>query len=122
MTDLCYLASPYSHPDPAVRQIRFQVACEATAYLMRQGMHVFSPIVHSHPLASYGLPEGWDFWRGPDSHFLSLCQRFVVLMLPGWRESIGVQDEIHMRQAAGRDVEYLAWPPDTEEHEEVPRP
>lgn len=116
MNDLCYLASPYSHPDPAVRQVRYEIACEATAHLMRQGLHVFSPIVHSHPLAGI-LPAGWDFWQGIDVHFLGLCQRFIVLMLPGWRESVGVQDEIRMRQSAGRDIEYMAWPPEQEESE-----
>ena len=32
-----YLASPYSHPDPAVRQARWLAACEAAAWIMGQG-------------------------------------------------------------------------------------
>jgi len=113
LPDLYYLASPYTNPDPAVRQVRFQAACEATAHLMRQRMHVFSPVVHSHPLAAY-LPAGWDFWRPVDLHFLGLCQRFIVLMLPGWRESVGVGDEIRAWTATGRAVEHMSWPPEQE--------
>ena len=113
LPDLYYLASPYTNPDPAVRQVRFQAACEATAHLMRQGLHDFSPIVHRHPLTAY-LPAGWDFWRPVDLHFLGLCQRFIVLMLPGWRESVGVGDEIRAWTATGRAVEYMSWPPEQE--------
>jgi hypothetical protein len=50
-----YLASPYSHPNPAVREQRFQAACQAAAALLRSGQAVFAPIVHSHPLVAYGL-------------------------------------------------------------------
>ena len=113
--DLIYLASPYSHDNPAVRQLRFRVACEATVYLMQRGMAVFSPIVHSHPLAGLGLPDGWAFWQGVDMRFLTVCDRLVVLMLPGWRESVGVQDEIRVCETAGTLLEYMIWPPEPEE-------
>jgi hypothetical protein len=55
---MIYLASPYSHPDPAVREARFREACRAAAKLMRLGQPAFSPIVHGHPIAVYGLPNG----------------------------------------------------------------
>lgn len=41
---MIYLASPYSHPAPAVRQERYEAACAATATLTREGHPVFSPI------------------------------------------------------------------------------
>lgn len=47
---MIYLASPYSHPDPAVEELRFEAACEAACKLMQQGHHVFSPIAHTHPV------------------------------------------------------------------------
>ena len=59
---MIYLASPYSHPDPAVRKERFHAACQARAELIRAGWIVFSPIVHSHPLVEHGVPTTWDFW------------------------------------------------------------
>jgi hypothetical protein len=31
---MIYLASPYSHPDPLVREQRFRDACRATASLL----------------------------------------------------------------------------------------
>lgn len=95
MTDI-YLASPYSHPDPAVREQRYEQVCEATAALIRQGWSVFSPIVHSHNLVKYGLPTEWSFWQRMDSEMLAQCKMVVVLALPGWDESEGVQAETHI--------------------------
>lgn len=91
---MIYLASPYSHPETAVREQRFRTACMATAELMKRGENVFSPIVHSHPLVVHGLPNTWEFWQRVDREYLERCEKLVVLMLAGWQESVGVQAEI----------------------------
>jgi hypothetical protein len=44
---MIYLASPFTHDDPAVRQQRFEAACRAAAILISQGKTVFSPIMRS---------------------------------------------------------------------------
>jgi hypothetical protein len=67
---MVYLASPYSHPDPAVREQRFHAACRATAALLRAGCVVFSPIVHSHALVAHGVPTDWAFWQHADRRIL----------------------------------------------------
>jgi hypothetical protein len=103
---MIYLASPYSHPDPVVREQRFQAACRATAALLRAGEAVFSPIVHGHPLADYGLPTGWEFWERFNRTFLERCDEVVVLMLDGWRQSVGVQAEIRIAQELGKPARY----------------
>jgi hypothetical protein len=94
-TSLVYLASPYSHDDSSVRQERFQAACRAAAHLVRAGLHVFSPIAHSHPIAlAGGLPTGWEYWEAYDEAVLSTCRALAVLELDGWRDSRGVQGEV----------------------------
>ncbi len=105
---MIYLASPYSHPDPAVREQRFRAACRAAVALLRAGHLVFSPITHSHPLAQHGLPGNWQFWERYDREFLERCDEVVVLMLPGWKESVGVQAEIRIAGELGKPVRYLA--------------
>ena len=40
---MIYLASPYSHPDPAVREERFREACRAAAKLISLGRIVSRP-------------------------------------------------------------------------------
>ena len=104
---MIYLASPYSHPDPAVRQGRFCAACQAAAGLMRVGHAVFSPIAHCHPLVEFGLPTDWEFWQRCDIEHLKRCDEVVVLTLDGWEASAGVQAEIRIATELGRPVSYL---------------
>ena len=105
---MIYLASPYSHPDPNVREQRYQAACRATAELLRSGEPAFSPIVHSHVLVRFGLPGDWEFWQRSDRALLCRCQRLVVLTLDGWRESRGVQAEIDLAIELDLPIGYLA--------------
>jgi nucleoside 2-deoxyribosyltransferase len=112
---MIYLASPYSHPDPAVRQERYEAVCQAAAELISRGHIVFSPVAHSHTIATYGLPGDWEFWQRTDRWFIRHCQRLVVLTLPGWRESQGVAAEMEIARGLGKPVVLLApvshpWP------------
>ena len=105
---MIYLASPYSHPDRAVRELRFREACRAAAKFMRCGQVVFSPIAHGHCICTYGLPTDWRFWEPFDRHHLERCDEFVVLMIDGWHESVGVQAEIRIAGEFGKPVRYVA--------------
>lgn len=105
---MIYLASPYSHPDPAVREERYRAACRAAATLLLAGQPVYSPIAHSHPLVAYGLPADWSFWQRHDREMLARCDEVLVLMLPGWRESVGVREEVRLACELGKPVGYLA--------------
>ncbi|MGE3807078.1 MAG: DUF1937 family protein [Gemmataceae bacterium] len=104
---MIYLASPYTSPDPRIREHRFREACRMTAALVHAGHVVFSPVVHSHFLADYGLPNTWAFWRGQDTVFLEKADVLVVLMLDGWRESVGVAGEIQIARELGKPIDYL---------------
>jgi hypothetical protein len=108
MTELTYLATPYSHPDAAVRQARFDAVNGVAARMMAEGQHVFSPISHGHSIALAGdLPTGWEYWATMDRRHLGICTRLVVLRLDGWRESVGVQHEIEIAEAMGIPVEFI---------------
>ena len=107
---MIYLASPYSHPDPKVREARWREACRTAAFLMKGGQFVFSPIAHTHPIAEFGLPGGWEFWERFDREMLSACDELQVLMLDGWRESKGVSAEIRIAQELGLAVSYREPP------------
>jgi len=111
MKTLVYLASPYSHDDQAVRQWRFDRINEAASFLMRRGLHIFSPISECHPIAmAGGLPTDWAFWKDYDEAILSMCRALVVLMLPGWDKSTGVAGETQI--ARRLDIEMLWTYPD----------
>lgn len=93
---MIYLASPYTHDNPFVRQDRFEAACRKAAELLESGKNVFSPIAHSVPIQTHGTLAvcDWNFWRRFDFEMLSKCDVLYVLTLPGWEASTGVLAEI----------------------------
>jgi len=105
---LVYLATPYSHDDPAIREQRFREVNRVAAEMMRQGVHVFSPISHTHPIAECGdLPKGWEYWQAYDRAMLRACGKVAVLMQDGWENSVGVQAEIGLARELGLPVEFI---------------
>ena len=111
MTEIVYLATPYSDPDPVVMDARFKVVNHVAAILMAQGVFVFSPISHTHPIALAGdLPRGWEFWEGYDRAMIGACQRLVVLKQDGWTQSTGVRSEIKIATELRLPVEYIEVP------------
>ncbi len=101
---MIYLANPYTHPDPAMREARFKAACRQAAEMFRCGIPVFSPIAYSHAIAAHDLPLEWEFWERFDRVFLETCDEVWVLTLDGWRESRGVQAEIALAHELGKPV------------------
>lgn len=96
---MIYLASPYTHPDPFVMEWRYLMALRRMVEHLREGQHVYGPIVHNHELRRFGnLPPTWEFWQVYDFDMLCRCDKLEVLMLPGWQQSVGVTAEV--RRAA----------------------
>ena len=104
---IVYLAAPYSHDDPAVKQQRFDLINQVAAHFMNDGLTIFSPISMSHPIAKYGLPTDWDFWCNCDTKFIKASCELMVLQLPGWQESTGVTAEIEIANALDIPVTYI---------------
>jgi hypothetical protein len=105
---LVYLAVPYSHTDSNVKELRFHAANKKGAELMKQGLMVFSPISHSHPMSiDAELPGDWEFWEQFDRAYLSCCHKLFVLMIDGWKTSTGVQAEIKIALEMGLPIEYI---------------
>jgi len=107
---MIYLASPYSHPDPLVREARFDAACRPTADLIRGGEPVVAPVVMGHPLVRYGIAGDWSFWQPLAKVYLRRCDELVVLQLDGRRESEGVRAEIALASALGKRVHFREVP------------
>lgn len=106
---LTYLASPYTHAEAVVRHQRFKLACEVAARMMMYGECVFSPIAHSHPIEQTGVIRCPDhaFWMKQDRAILKHADKLAVLMLDGWKDSKGVQEEIATATAMGIPIEYV---------------
>lgn len=90
---------------------RHLTVCRFAAKLMGEdGRFVFSPISHTHPIAEQGrLRRGWEFWECYDRTMIGCCDDLLVLCLPGWEQSTGVQAEIKIAQEFGIPIDYAQY-------------
>ena len=112
---MIYLAVPYTHDDPQIRLDRFNAANAMAARLMCLGQNIFSPISHSHPIVESMICRNnmndklytWQYWKQYDFEMMRMCDGMYVLMLDGWKESVGVKAEIEYAKELELRVEYL---------------
>ena len=109
MSEIIYLACPYSHPSKVVRNWRYETANVVAGALMREGNVVFSPLSHSVPIAEK-MPKEFDqdtdFWLKQDIAILDKCSKMIVLCLALWKESTGVGLEIDYCNAHNIPIDY----------------
>lgn len=103
-----YLASPYSHEDPFIREERYLRAMKVLSSLLLVGQYVYSPIVHCHELAKVAnLPKTADFWRRYNFHMLAQCEDLLILRIDGWESSVGIAEEKAEAERLNLPVSYL---------------
>lgn len=111
MIKLYYLASPYSHADAWMRELRFKAISRVAGELRKtRGLLTFVPIAHSHPISEEltGVdPTDHEFWLSWDEPFEAACEGLIVCKLPGWDTSRGIAKEIPLFETAGKTVEHL---------------
>jgi hypothetical protein len=84
-----YLASPYTHPDPAVRQWRYEAVRDFAAFLCKKRQWIFCPIMHSHDMTiNHQMPYEFEFWDD------------------GWDISRGIKSEIEYAVQLGKPLMY----------------
>lgn len=103
-----YLATPYSHNDPAIRQKRYEEINRVASSLMKQGHIVYSPISSTHQIAvDCELPTDFKYWEASCKAFIEWCDVLVVYESDGWKESIGVQAEIKYACFIGKPMVFI---------------
>lgn len=117
---MIYLASPYSHPDPAVRKARYNAALLCAANCIKNHQPVFSPIAYGHPLVEVepALGTSAKAWHEFNTSMLRHASVVCVLTLDGWDKSTGVLAEITMAQSLDIPVHYIvpSTPPKSEQN------
>lgn len=109
MNGYFYLASPYSDPEPLVREQRYLLAAQALRTLLRNGLYSYSPIVHCHELAKiWDMPRESNFWDGYNYQMLKSSAGLFVLRLPRWNHSVGVKKEIVWAIELKLSISYLS--------------
>jgi len=78
--------------------------------MLTMGYSVFSPLSHTVPMSKFiprSLRYKLNFWLSVDLPMLSACSTLNVLMLRGWRDSVGVKCEIKIAERQGIAVVYV---------------
>ena len=121
---LVYLATPYSftvkskeigltRPDYSeqereIRQKRFEAVNKVASKLMEKGFMIFSPISHSHPIASQcDMDSSFETWAEFDFALISRCDMVFVYCQKGWEDSRGVENEAMFAVKHGIPVIYI---------------
>lgn len=92
-----YVASPYTHKEPSIRDNRYWKVLHFVAEHTRRGRILYSPIVHCHQMAlTYELPGNLAFWKEHNTKLLRHANELWVYTLEGWKESQGVTFEIEL--------------------------
>lgn len=103
-----YLALPYSHSDPQVREVRYGTATGVAAYLMKQGAVVFSPITYGHQICRYGIDTSFKRWSELDYPMIAWADELWLLELAGHDISFGVQEELKHAELVGTKIVRIA--------------
>ena len=91
---LWYLATPYSKYPGGIAGA-YELACKQSALLISHGIHVFSPIAHSHGIAFHGELDALshDLWLKMDRTYMDLCVGCIFLLADSWEKSFGMEQE-----------------------------
>lgn len=94
-TKLYYLASPYTKY-PGGIQMAFEHVCKVAGWLTLQGIGVYSPIAHTHPISmESGIdPYAHDIWLPQDFKIMSRCDDLLIAKMKTWELSYGIGQEI----------------------------
>jgi len=104
---LCYLAAPYTHPDPTVVEERMTQLCKVDAALMKRGIFTVSPLLKHYVAKHENLPTDFAYWQDYSTELIQRCDCLLVLMLDGWDVSPGVTAEIDDAKHNGLSVYYI---------------
>lgn len=93
---MIYLASPYTHPERSVRNLRYLRTRLALGHFMKMGLPIYSPIVHCHHVAAEtDLPTTFEFWIAYNNHFMDRSEALWIFQLDGWFGSSGIKHELN---------------------------
>ena len=105
---LVYLATPYSKYPKGLTGA-FMDAAKIAAGLLREGVSVYSPITHTHPIAIHGGIDPLDHtvWLKFDAAMIAKSDALLVAQMDGWDASFGIAHEITAFAKARKPIHYL---------------
>lgn len=107
---LIYLASPYSHKYKKVMKEREKEVNRIAAELTyKYGYAMFLPITQSAPLERIipALGGSFEKWKNIDLEMIKRSDELWVVMLDGWKDSVGVTEEIIYAKSLNKPIYYI---------------
>jgi hypothetical protein len=103
-----YLASPYSKYKDGIEEA-FKEITKQAGILISNGVPVYCPIAHTHPIAiNSGMdPYDHNIWLKCDQPLIDGAYGMIVCMMDGWQDSYGVTYEIEQFTAAKKTIIYM---------------
>jgi len=106
---LLYIAHPYYHDNPMVMLERYEAVCEACYLMLSSGYKPVSTVMMWHPVKKkFNLEFCEPMIMQTCLCLLITCDMLVVLTLPGWKESKGVQEEVTWARELKLPVRYVS--------------
>jgi len=110
---MIYLISPYNDTNPYIRYNRFRLAARVCGHMAECGLNIYSPIVHWHSVVDtfpeLNLGTDYKFWQRSNMEMMLLSTKAIVMTIEGWRDSLGVRDDIANAIAFSKPVFYLTY-------------
>ena len=105
---LIYLASPYSKY-PAGIERAFEDISAIAGKLLVKGYKVYSPIAHTHPIATYAKLDAYDhsIWLPFDQAIMTACDAMIIAKMETWDKSYGIGEEIKFFSAVEKPIYWL---------------
>jgi hypothetical protein len=93
---IVFVATAYSHPDPAVTEQRKKTVSDVCSDLVNKGIHAVSPVIYGLALYESGKFKDttWNTWSDFCTALLLKCDAVYVIKGDGWDKSLGVAGEI----------------------------
>lgn len=103
-----YLGSPYSKY-PLGLEAAFNDICFIAGKFAQEGIPVYSPIAHTHPIAHRAGINPFDhsIWLPFDHPMMVAAGGLIVVKMVTWDQSYGLQKEIEYFQSEAKPVRYL---------------
>jgi len=99
-----YLATPYT----GYEKESFKEVNKLAGKLINEGYVVFSPISHSHPIATEcNLSKKWSYWKWLDICFIHWCDQLYISSFGNWKKSEGVKREIGIARTLNKPVHFM---------------
>lgn len=98
-----FMSTPYS-AFPGGYDAAFETASIIAAKLLIKGVHAFCPITHTHPISKLGHidPLRYEIFMPLVEQFMHNAHGQLIVQMPGWDRSTGIQMEIEWFTNAGR--------------------